>query len=272
MSVMIPPKRPAAASPQGAARPWGGPADAGFPPKRPAAASPQGAPTAFIFDIDGTIIDSMPFHGKSWEVFLVRRGVGYGGEAFLRATAGRTGVEIMRELFGPMSDEAAWALVHEKEDAYRELFRPAFREVEGFRAFARGARAEGIRIALATAGDAKNIAFAVAGLGMEGEFDALAGAHDVARGKPEPDLFLLAAERMGADPAACVVFEDAPLGIEGARRAGMHAVGVTSGETAERLAGPHVLAAIPHYRGLAPRSIIDLAHDRARRAAAREGD
>lgn len=242
-----------------------------LPPKRPAAASPQEVPAAFIFDIDGTIIDSMPFHGKSWEVFLVRRGVRYRGEAFLRATAGRTGVEIMRELFGPMSDEAAWALVHEKEDAYRELFRPAFREIEGFRAFARGARAEGIRVALATAGDAKNIAFAVAGLGMEGEFDALAGAHDVARGKPEPDLFLLAAERMGADPAACIVFEDAPLGIEGARRAGMHAVGVTSGETAERLAGPHVLTAIADYRGLAPRDVLDLAIDRARLAAARAG-
>ena len=227
--------------------------------------------TAFVFDIDGTIIDSMPFHGESWRVFLERRGVAYGGEAFLRQSAGRTGVELMRELFGAMSDEAAWALVHEKEDAYRELFRPAFREIDGFRDFARRARSEGVRIACATAGDAKNIAFALEGLGMAGEFDALAGAHDVARGKPEPDLFLLAAARLGVDPAGCVVFEDAPLGIEGARRAGMHAVGVTSGETAERLAGPHVLAAIPHYRGLAPRSIIDLAQDRARRAAARVG-
>ena len=268
---LSPPKRPPAASPQGAARPWGGPADARTPPKRPPAAAPQGAPTAFIFDIDGTIIDSMPFHGKSWEAFFARRGVRYEGEAFLRATAGRTGVEIMRERFGPMSDEAAWALVHEKEDVYRELFRPVFREIGGFRAFARAARAEGVRIALATAGDAKNIAFAVSGLGMEREFDALAGAHDVRRGKPEPDLFLLAAERMGADPAECIVFEDAPLGIEGARRAGMHAVGVTSGETAERLAGPHVLAAIPHYRGLAPRAIIELALNRTPRAAAREG-
>lgn len=228
------------------------------PPKRPAAAS-GGSRPAFIFDIDGTIIDSMPFHGRSWQVFLERRGVRYEGETFLRATAGRTGVEIMREMFGSMSDEAALALVHEKEDVYRELFRPAFREIAGFREFARAARAAGVRIACATAGDAKNIAFAVEGLGMAGEFDALAGAHDVARGKPNPDLFLLAAERMGADPARCIVFEDAPLGIEGARRAGMHAVGVTSGESAERLAGPHVLAAIADYRGRSPHDFVDLA-------------
>ena len=254
-----PPDRAAAASPAGAdPRPTGRPEGAGPLGGRHAQRASGGSPPAFIFDIDGTIIDSMPFHGKSWEVFLTRHGIAYDGEAFLRASAGRTGVEMMRELFGPMSDERAWSLVHEKEVAYRELFRPVFREIDGFRAFARAARAAGIRIACATAGDANNIAFALAGLGMEGEFDALAGAHDVKRGKPAPDLFLLAAERAGAEPADCIVFEDAPLGIEGARRAGMLAVGVTSGEPAARLAGPHVLSTIPDYRAIRPRDILDL--------------
>jgi len=102
---------------------------------------------------------------------------------------------------------------------------------------------------------------------MADEFDAVAGAHDVARGKPAPDLFLLAAQRLGVDPARSIVFEDAPLGIEGARRAGMYAVAITSGEPAERLAGAHVLATIPDYRGVAPRHFVDL----AARAAARVG-
>ena len=216
-------------------------------------------PLAFIFDIDGTIIDSMPWHGRSWEAFFTRHGVPYEGDGFLRRTAGRTGTEIMREVFGPMSDDDAWALVHQKEDVYRELFAASFTEIAGFRDFARAARRDGIRIACATAGDANNIAFALAGLGMGGEFDAVAGAHDVERGKPEPDLFLLAAQRAGVDPAHAIVFEDAPLGIEGARRAGMKAVAVTSGEPAEKLAGPHVLAAIPDYRGVTPRHIVELA-------------
>jgi HAD superfamily hydrolase (TIGR01509 family) len=212
---------------------------------------------AFVFDIDGTIIDSMPFHGQSWAVFFQRHGRAYEGEAFLRRTAGRTGVELMREAFGPIADDEAWALVHEKEAIYRELFRPVFREIPGFREFARRARAEGFRIGCATAGDAGNIAFAVEGLGMAGEFDALVGAHDVARGKPEPDLFLLAAQRMGVDAGRCIVFEDAPLGIEAARRAGMRAVAVTSGEPAARLAAPvHVVAAIADYRGLLPSRVV----------------
>jgi beta-phosphoglucomutase-like phosphatase (HAD superfamily) len=215
---------------------------------------------AFIFDIDGTIIDSMPWHGKSWEVFFERHGLAYEGEAFLRGSAGRTGVELMRELFGPLSDHEAWALVHEKEGLYRELFRPVFSEVAGFRDFARSAKAAGIRIGCATAGDADNIAFAMGGLGMASEFDALVGAQDVAHGKPAPDLFLLAAQRMGVPRGRCVVFEDATLGIEAARRAGMPAVAVTSGEPAATLAAPaHVLAAIADYRDLDPLHILELA-------------
>ena len=223
---------------------------------------------AFIFDIDGTIVDSMPWHGRSWKVFLERRGLAYGGEAFLRRTAGRTGTELMRELFGPMDDARAWALVHEKESVYRELFAPSFREIAGFREFARRAQADGIRLACATAGDADNIAFALRHLGMEHAFDGVAGGHDVRHGKPAPDLFLLAARRIGVDPAECIVFEDAPLGIEGARRAGMHCVAVTSGESAETLAGPHVLAAVADYSGIGPRTIVDLAQRARSRCAA----
>lgn len=224
---------------------------------------------AFIFDIDGTIIDSMGSHGRAWDLFLERHGLPPGGEAFLRATAGRTAAEVIGELLGPMSQAAAWALSQQKEDIYRELFAPVFAEIPGFRDFARAARREGIRIACATAGDQGNIDFALGGLGMASEFDAVTGAHDVKRGKPEPDLFLLAASRLGVDPAHAIVFEDAVLGIEGARRAGMHAVAMASGEKPERLGGAHVLCTLRHYRDVAPRQIIERSIDLANRQAGR---
>jgi HAD superfamily hydrolase (TIGR01509 family) len=198
----------------------------------------------------------MPWHGKSWEVFFARHGRAYAGESFLRGSAGRTGVELMRELFGPLSDNDAWALVHEKETIYRDLFRPVFSEIPGFREFARRAKTAGIGIACATAGDADNIAFAIHGLGMESEFDALVGAQDVAQGKPAPDLFLLAAMRMGATPADCIVFEDAPLGIEAARRAGMREVAIASTVPAEELgAPPHVIARATDFTTLDARAL-----------------
>ena len=211
---------------------------------------------AFIFDIDGTIIDSMRFHERSWDVFLTRRGVPTVGEDFFRRTAGRTGVEVMRELFDSLTEADAHALVREKEEIYRDLFRPEFREIAGFKAFAREARAAGVRLACATAGDPDNIAFALGGLEMADFFDAAVGAHDVAHGKPAPDLFLLAAKRVGARPTECLVFEDAPLGIEAARRAGMRAVAIASTVPADELgAAPHVIARARDFTTLDARAL-----------------
>ena len=208
---------------------------------------------AFIFDIDGTIIDSMPFHARSWDVFLARRSVPTVGEDFFRRTAGRTGIEVMRELFGSLSDADAALFVREKEAIYRDLFAAEFREIAGFTAFARAAKSAGVRVACATAGDPDNIAFALAGLGLQDFFDAAVGAHDVERGKPEPDLFLLAAHRLGARPGECLVFEDAPLGIEGARRAGMRAVAIASTLSVEELGtAPHVIARAIDFTTLDP--------------------
>jgi beta-phosphoglucomutase family hydrolase len=213
---------------------------------------------ALIFDIDGTIIDSMPYHGKSWPIMLARYGVGDEHVELLNRSAGRTGVELMRDIFGAdLPEERARAMVEEKESIYREMFRPDFREVAGFVEFARTAKQAGLKLALGTAGNLENIAFAIAGLGLPDFFDAAVGAADVARGKPEPDIFLEAARRLNVPPAQCIVFEDAPLGIEAARRAGMRAVALTTSEPEHVFSSlGHVLHVCCDYRGLAIRELI----------------
>ena len=206
---------------------------------------------ALIFDMDGTMVDSMPYHLKSWGVFAQRHGLAIDLPDLMRRTTGRNGLECMRELFQrDLPDGEAWALIHQKEAAYRELFGPVFAEVPGFCAFAAQAMAQGLKVGVGTAGDRHNIEFVFSNLRMNPAPHAVVGGDEGLPGKPEPAIFLEAARRMGADPAQCIVFEDAPFGIEAARRAGMRAVGVCTGHSAAELDGPHVMAHISDYHEL----------------------
>ena len=217
---------------------------------------------AFIFDMDGTIVDSMAAHKATWIDFAHRHGVRIDVDEMMRRTTGRTGLECVRLLLDqPGLDEAtAWKLVHEKEHLYRELFGPIFREVSGFGAFYRAARGQGLKIGLGTAGDIRNVDFVLDHLRLDPAPDAIARGDEGLSGKPSPAIFLAAAQRMGVAPERCIVFEDAPFGIEAARRAGMNAVAICSGHSAEELGGPHVIASARDYHQLFESEFLEKLH------------
>jgi beta-phosphoglucomutase family hydrolase len=213
---------------------------------------------AFIFDMDGTMIDSMPWHARSWVEFVARHGLKLDVTDILARTTGRTGTECMRELFErELSDAECQALVHEKEEIYRAMFSDNFTEVAGFTAFAKAAVARGLKVAVGTAGDKHNIEFAMSRLKMDPLPLAIVGGDEGFAGKPTPEIFLEAARRIGVAPERCIVFEDAPFGIEAARRGGMRAVAVCSTHTAAELAGPHVIAAVRDYDELAHSNFLE---------------
>jgi beta-phosphoglucomutase-like phosphatase (HAD superfamily) len=206
---------------------------------------------ALIFDMDGTMIDSMPTHKRSWIEFARRHGIQMDVPKMMRRTTGRTVIECMDVLFGcAMSAQEALPLAHEKEAIYRELYAPIFSEVKGFKAFLDKAYGAGLAVGIGTAGDAPNVTFALSHLKLVREPAVIVRGDMGLAGKPEPTIFLEAAKRLGFAPSECVVFEDAPFGIEAARRAGMQAVAITTTHSAEELAGDHVLAAVPNYNVL----------------------
>jgi beta-phosphoglucomutase-like phosphatase (HAD superfamily) len=212
----------------------------------------------FIFDMDGTMIDSMPFHQQSWLVFAKRHGIEIDMPDLMAKTTGRTGSECMEILFDkPLSPADNLRLLHEKELLYREMFAPQFREVQGFKEFAEKALANGIRIGVGTAGDQHNIAFAMKHLNMRTPPTVIVGGDEGLPGKPEPAIFLEVAKRLGVAPDTCIVFEDAPFGIEAARRGGMRAVALCTSNTAAELSGSHVLAAVPNFTTLLESNFIE---------------
>lgn len=193
---------------------------------------------ALIFDMDGTIVDNMDFHTQAWITFFARRGQTIEPDAFFRDTAGRQGKEILRHYLGEeLTDDELATLNHEKEVLYRELYGPHRRTLPGFEAFTDAGKERGWKLAVATSASPGSTRFILDEMGLRGRFDAVViGTVDVPRGKPHPDVFLKAADRCESLPANCIVFEDAPLGVEAARRAGMRAVVLTTTLPAEAFA------------------------------------
>jgi len=216
---------------------------------------------ALIFDMDGTMIDSMPSHAKSWVAFVQQQGITIDIPDLMRRTTGRTGAECMRELFQrDLSDAEALGYVAIKEQIYRDLFAPIFAEVPGFKQFAALSLQAGLKLGVGTAGDRHNIAFALQHLQLPQAPLAVVGGDEGLPGKPQPAIFLEAASRMGIRAGDCIVFEDAPLGIEAARRAGMRAVAICTTHSAKELAGPHVLAAAGNYLELIDSKFLETLH------------
>lgn len=201
-------------------------------------------PRAVIFDLDGTIVDNMPWHLRAFEAFVSKHGLPAMDAEMRRRTDGKRNREIFPMLFGrEMSMEEIEQLEEDKEGLYRDLSRGQLAPLDGLVDLLDRLDAAHIPAGVATSGPRKNVEFTLAELGLTARFRAIARGDQVQHGKPSPDVFLLAAERLGVPAATCLAFEDAPLGVTAARRAGMHVAAITSSYTAADLQaaelGPH---------------------------------
>lgn len=181
---------------------------------------------ALIFDLDGVIVHSNPVHRTAWEQYNRRFGLRT-DEGMLERMYGRHNDDIVRDYFGAgLSAEAVAAHGAAKERLYREIMEPRLEQslVPGVREFL--ARHRGVPAAVASNAEAANIDFILDESGLRSCFRAVLDAGAVRRPKPFPDIFLKAAEALGAAPGACIVFEDSPAGVEAARAARMRIVGL----------------------------------------------
>jgi beta-phosphoglucomutase family hydrolase len=187
-----------------------------------------GPEQAFIFDLDGTLADTMPAHFVAWTTVAGRYGLSFPERRFY-SMGGMPTAKIAAVLIaeaGLTLDAEAVAL--EKERTYVDGLMAAgavIRPIEPVLAIARQRRAEG-PLAVASGSVRRLVDRTLAALGITDWFGAVVTAEDTRRHKPEPDVFLEAARRLGAEPARCTVYEDTDIGLEAARRAGMRPVDV----------------------------------------------
>lgn len=213
---------------------------------------------AFIFDMDGTLVDNMHFHTEAWGKMLAENGIEMNAHDFLVKTAGKTNKEILPTVFGDISDERIAELGNRKETLYQELFLPQRKTVKGVIEFLEESTNLGIKLAVSTAAPIMNVEFILDGLDLRKYFQAVVTASDVKEGKPNPEIFLKAAEMLGVAPKNCIVFEDAFGGFEAAHRAGIKSVGITTVNSAEDiLKCDSVVEAHEDFSALKPQVLIE---------------
>lgn len=183
---------------------------------------------AVLWDLDGTLVDSGEMHWWSWRDTLGAIGVPVTYEQFA-GTFGQKNDRILRSWLGPDATAARIAEVAEaKESEYRRLVSVhGLHALPGAREWVERLRANGWRQSIASSAPRKNVEVMLAAIGLDASFDGIVAAEDVGKGKPDPEVFLTAAARLGATPETAIVVEDAAAGIEAARRAGIKCIGVT---------------------------------------------
>jgi beta-phosphoglucomutase len=188
-----------------------------------------------IFDLDGVLVDSYRAHFASWRALYGALGIDYSEEAFA-ADFGRTSRDILRRtLDDQLSEERIRELDERKEALFRGILCEDFPAMDGAVKLIDSLSADSFLLAVGSSGPPENIRLALEKLGRADRFAAVVTGQDVTRGKPDPQVFQIAAERLGLPAESCAVLEDAVHGIDAARRAGMASIALTGTATREQL-------------------------------------
>ncbi|AFY61717.1 HAD family phosphatase [Synechococcus sp. PCC 6312] len=194
-------------------------------------------PQALIFDMDGVLCDTMAYHVRAWDTYIqctpALAGVDW---AKLHTMGGKRNCELLPELLGrPVSQAEVDELGRSKDAIFRELITPELMGLAGVLEFLKSAKASGLKLGLGTSASQENVDLIMAWENMGDFFPVRVTEVDVQRGKPDPQCYLLVAERLGVEPKDCLVFEDAVAGVEAAWRAGMACWGVLTLHSAAEL-------------------------------------
>jgi len=207
--------------------------------------------SACIFDMDGVLIDSGPWHRAAWAALLRELGVEPCQPDFWRLTIGRPAEEAVSRILGrPVSEWEAWELSRRKRDLYVELAKGGTPVVAGAPTFVADVARCRVPRAVGTSAGGREADRLLREVGLRRHFDVIVSCDDVSAGKPDPEVYVLAAARLRAAPEECLVFEGSGVGVEAARRARMRAVGVATASTDTELREAGAERVIANFEGL----------------------
>jgi beta-phosphoglucomutase family hydrolase len=206
---------------------------------------------AVIFDMDGVLVDSGAFHRRAWQALFQEMGSPITDPEFWRITIGRPIEEALPLLANrTLTHREIARYSRRRNDLFREFSREGVAQVPGARAFVRSLEAAGVPSALATSATRRVARLILERLDLDGSFRAVVTADEVRNGKPDPEVYLTASQRLEVNPEHCLVFEDSVAGISAALSAGMSCVGVTTSHTVDELKLAGAARAIHDFEGV----------------------
>jgi HAD superfamily hydrolase (TIGR01509 family) len=214
-------------------------------------------PKAFLFDLNGTMINDMPYHVSAWHSIMNRLGANITLERMKQECYGKNHDVIERIFPGRFMHEEKTKMSFEKEKKYQEDFRPSLKLIAGLDSFLADAHRAGIKLGIGSAAIMFNIDFVLDGLHIRKYFDVIVSADDVENSKPHAETWLKCADRLKLAAADCIVFEDSPKGAESALNAGMQCIIITNThEKAEFANYTNVIRFIDDYNLLMSLALI----------------
>jgi len=212
-----------------------------------------------IFDVDGVLVDSYAAHYESWQRLGRELGLVMTEGQFV-ATFGRTSREIIREIWPQLatSDERVRGIDDRKEELYRQIIAADFPSMDGAVELIDALAEGGFLLAVGSSGPPENVNLVLDKLNRRDRFMGVVTGRDVTRGKPDPQVFQLAAERLGLTPARCLVVEDAPSGVAAARAAGARCLGlaIVGRDAAALIAADRVVRSLREVSAMDVRGLL----------------
>ncbi len=204
---------------------------------------------AIIFDLDGTLVDSLPYHHKSWRIFFKNNNIEENDfSEIIKDYKGGGTLELMTSVFGDMYTRGELKkMSDDKEVIFRDIYKSKVYPIEGLNKFLDNLKENNILLSIGSNAIRKNVLMTIEELGITNYFSSIICGDEVSRGKPDPEMYLKTLSNLKVSKNECIIFEDSIEGVEAARNADIKVVGVTSSQSSEKLKSVGAFKTINDY-------------------------
>ena len=214
---------------------------------------------AIIFDLDGTLVDSLPYHHESWRIFFKKNNIEENDfdEIYKNYKGGGT-LELMTSVFGDIyTKDELEKMSDDKEVIFRDIYRSKIFPINGLRKFLDSLKKNNILLSIGSNAIRKNVLMTIKELGITNYFSSIICGDEVSKGKPDPEMYIETLSNLKVNKNECIIFEDSIEGITAAKNANIKAIGVTSSQSSETLKSVGAFKTIEDYTKISIDNILD---------------